>query len=144
MQPNLPHVMQEAVKLMAAICIVPPDGHARTIEAITIASEMRGTSGGIGDRFQPIVQGLLVRNEQLRSNCMTLINAIITSPEDVDFRMHLRNEFLREGLMDVLETLGKKHALKRCDQFAINTSCFWGSTIYQILPPAQEAQQAVG
>ena len=98
MQPNLPHVMQEAVKLMAAICIVPPDGHARTIEAITIASEMRGTSGGIGDRFQPIVQGLLVRNEQLRSNCMTLINAIITSPEDVDFRMHLRNEFLREGM----------------------------------------------
>ena len=65
MQPNLPHVMQEAVKLMAAICIVPPDGHARTIEAITIASEMRGTSGGIGDRFQPIVQGLLVRNEQV-------------------------------------------------------------------------------
>ena len=36
---------------------------------------------------------------------MTLINAIITSPEDVGFRMHLRNEFLREGLMDVLETL---------------------------------------
>ena len=51
---------------ISAICIVPPDGHARTIEAITIASEMRGTSGGIGDRFQPIVQGLLVRNEQVR------------------------------------------------------------------------------
>ena len=66
---------------------------------------MRGTSGGIGDRFQPIVQGLLVQNEQLRTNCLTLINAIIASPDDVDFRMHLRNEFLREGLMDVLETL---------------------------------------
>ena len=105
MQPNLPHVMQEAVKLMAAICIVPPDGHARTIEAITIAYEMQGTSGGISNRFQPIVQGLLVQNDKLRSNCMTLINAIITSPEDLDFRMHFRNEFLREGLMDVLETL---------------------------------------
>ena len=42
-------------------------------------------------------------NEQLRTNCMTLINAIITSPDDVDFRMHLRNEFLREGLLDVLD-----------------------------------------
>jgi diaphanous 2 len=34
MQPNLPNVMQEAVKLMAAICIVPPDGHEKTLEVI--------------------------------------------------------------------------------------------------------------
>ena len=106
MQPNLPHVMQEAVKLMAAICLVPPDGHEKTLEAITIAGEMKGTSGaGGGERFGPIVQGLLVGNEQLRTNCMTLINAITASPEDLDFRMHLRNEFLREGLLDVLDAL---------------------------------------
>ena len=24
--------------------------------------------------------------------------------------------------------IGKKHALKKYDQFALNTSCFWGST----------------
>ena len=24
--------------------------------------------------------------------------------------------------------IGKKHALKKCDQFALNTSCFWGRT----------------
>lgn len=72
----------------------------QTLEAITIAGEMKG-----GERFGPIVQGLLIRNnEQLRTNCMILINAIISSPdEDLDFRMHLRNEFLRVGLMDVLE-----------------------------------------
>ena len=34
---------------------------------------------------------------------MTLINAIISSPEDLDFRLHLRNEFMRIGLLDVLE-----------------------------------------
>ena len=96
--------MQEAVKLMAAICLVPPDGHEKTLEAITIAGEMKGAGGaGGGERFGPIVQGLLVGNEQLRTNCMTLINAIITSPDDLDFRMHLRNEFLREGLLDVLD-----------------------------------------
>ncbi len=99
--PNLPHVMLEAVKLMAAICIVPPDGHEKTLEAVTIAGEMKG-----GERFGPIVQGLLLKaNEQLRTNCMILINAIITSPDDLDFRMHLRNEFMRVGLLDVLETL---------------------------------------
>merc|ERR1719290_521632 len=101
LNPNLPHVMQEAVKLMAAVCLVPPDGHEKTLEAITIAGEVKGR-----DRFQPIVQGLLIRNnEPLRVACLTLINAVISTPEDLDFRMHLRNEFMRVGLIDVLELL---------------------------------------
>ena len=33
---------QEAVKLLGAICMVPPDGHDKTLEAITIAAEMKG------------------------------------------------------------------------------------------------------
>ena len=56
----------EAVKLMAAVCLVP-DGHdkvglnclndptffvVQTLEAITVAGEVNGM-----DRFQPIVQG---------------------------------------------------------------------------------------
>ena len=102
---NQPNVMLEAVKLMAAFCLVPPDGHEKTLEAITIAGEMKG-----GDRFTPIVQGLMLRNnEQLRTNCLILINAIITSTDDLDFRMHLRNEFMRVGLMDVLDV--RKNAL---------------------------------
>ena len=56
------------------------------------------------------MQGLLIRNnEQLRSNCLILINAIISSPEDIDFRMHLRNEFMRVGLMDVLDVSSLIH-----------------------------------
>ena len=42
--------MQEAVKLMAAICLVPPDGHEKTLEAITIAGEMKGAGGAGGAR----------------------------------------------------------------------------------------------
>ena len=80
--PTLPHVMLEAVKLMSAVCIVPPYGHEKTLEAITIAGEVKGR-----DRFQPIVQGLMIRNnEPLRVSCLTLINAIISTPEDLDFR----------------------------------------------------------
>ena len=30
--------------------------------------------------------------------------------------------------------IGKKHALKKYDQFALNTSCFWGSTRSNITP----------
>ena len=77
---------------------------ALCLNNIILLGEMKGAGGaGGGERFGPIVQGLLVGNEQLRTNCMTLINAIISSPEDLDFRIHLRNEFLRVGLVDVLE-----------------------------------------
>merc|ERR1719245_2442472 len=99
--PTVPLVMLEAVKLMAAVCLVPPDGHEKTLEAITIAGEVKQR-----ERFQPIIQGLLIRNnEPLRVACLTLINALISSPDDLDFRIHLRNEFMRDGLIDVLEAL---------------------------------------
>ena len=41
-------------------------------------------------------------NEQLRTESLILINAIITQPDDLDFRMHLRNEFMRTGLIDLI------------------------------------------
>ena len=50
------------------------------------------------------MSGLLIcNNEPLRVASMTLINALVSSPEDLDFRLHLRNEFMRIGLWDVLE-----------------------------------------
>lgn len=33
---------------------------------------------------------------------MQLINALVTSPDELDFRIHLRNEFLRCGLKKIL------------------------------------------
>ena len=54
--------MQEAVRIMAALAIVPPHGHACTLEAITISGEFNQR-----ERFAPIVQGLMDRsNDQLR------------------------------------------------------------------------------
>ncbi len=35
--------------------------------------------------------------------CMQLINAIVSTPDDLDFRLHLRNELMRSGLIDALE-----------------------------------------
>jgi diaphanous 2 len=42
-------------------------------------------------------------NEPLRVACLTLINAIISTPDDIYFRIHLRNELMRNGLVDVIE-----------------------------------------
>uniref|UniRef100_A0A3B1JAE2 Diaphanous related formin 3 n=1 Tax=Astyanax mexicanus TaxID=7994 RepID=A0A3B1JAE2_ASTMX len=37
---------------------------------------------------------------------MQLINALVTSPDELDFRLHIRNEFMRCGLRDMLPGLG--------------------------------------
>ncbi|XP_008945249.1 PREDICTED: protein diaphanous homolog 3-like, partial [Merops nubicus] len=37
--------------------------------------------------------------------CMQLINALVTSPDDLDFRLHIRNEFMRSGLKEILPQL---------------------------------------
>lgn len=66
---------------------------------MTISAEIKGK-----ERFQPIIQGLLTKtNENLKFHCFTLINAIVTQPDDLDYRLHLRNEIMRCGLYGVLE-----------------------------------------
>lgn len=32
--------------------------------------------------------------------CIQLINALVATPDDLDFRLHLRNEFIREGMSE--------------------------------------------
>ena len=50
------------------------------------------------------------------------------------------NRILAFGGLEILgrlATIGKKHALKKYDQFAVNTSCFWRSTGSNITPIVQ-------
>jgi hypothetical protein len=37
--------------------------------------------------------------------CLQLINAIVSTPDELEFRLHLRNEIMRAGLIDVLEVI---------------------------------------
>ena len=49
------------------------------------------------------IKGLLIRNnEPLRVACLTLINALITSPEDLDFRFGFLFN-LRQGRKDKIK-----------------------------------------
>lgn len=109
LDPSKPSVMLEAVKMLGAVCLVHDweddgfSGHKKAIEAITMSGELKGR-----ERFTPVVQGLMINgNEPLRVACLQLINAIVSTPDDMDFRLHLRNEIMRCGLMDILETLEK-------------------------------------
>lgn len=83
-----PAVMAEACKVLAAVSLVPPDGHERALEALTISHEISSSTrstakdGGDatvghydsadsnsscfycangGNRFRPVVQGLMRR-----------------------------------------------------------------------------------
>ena len=45
--------------------------------------------------------------------------------------------FMQETCKELLSGIGKKHALKKYDQFILYTSCFWGSTGSNITPVVQ-------
>ena len=46
-------------------------------------------------------------------------------------------EYSMTGAWDPAPCIGKTHALKKYDQFALITSCFWGSTGSNITPVVQ-------
>ncbi|KAI7794845.1 putative protein diaphanous-like protein 3 [Triplophysa rosa] len=99
--PCQPAMMTDVVKLLSAICIVGEENTLeKVLEAITTATERKGVA-----RFSPIVQGLSDRSVQLQVACMQLINALVTSPDELDFRLHIRNEFMRCGLREILPIL---------------------------------------
>lgn len=102
--PALPNIMMDTVKLLAAVSLIPPMGCEKVLEAITRAAELQyGDSEG---RFKPLVEGLRISsNDPLRASCLQLINAILSNIDDTDFRLHLRNEIMRSGLCDLLENL---------------------------------------
>ncbi|CAD1479094.1 unnamed protein product, partial [Heterotrigona itama] len=106
LEPTKPSVMSETVKLLGAVCLISSDSHKKVLDAITMNGEFKGR-----ERFLPIVQGLMnKKNENLRVECLQLINSIISSAEELDFRLHLRNEIMRVGLADILETLEKNES----------------------------------
>ncbi|KAM8894432.1 protein diaphanous homolog 3-like isoform 2-T2 [Spinachia spinachia] len=99
--PSQSATMTDVVKLLSAICIVGEENTLeKVLEAITTAGEWRAS-----ERFSPIVQGLRDRSVQLQVACMQLINALVTSPDELDFRLHIRNEFMRCGLKEILPQL---------------------------------------
>ncbi|CAG4949456.1 unnamed protein product [Parnassius apollo] len=95
-----PHCALEAAKVLAAICLIP-NGHEKVLEAITMAGESSRRP-----RLLPIIECLDSKSpESLKNGCMQLMNAIITEPEELEFRMHLRSEFMRSGLYDLIDEL---------------------------------------
>ncbi|KAG0719156.1 Protein diaphanous 2 [Chionoecetes opilio] len=108
LNPSKPGIMLEVLRLMSSFCLPlwlqdGLYGHKEVLDAITIVGELKKQ-----ERFAPIIMGLGMHdNDLLRLNCLSMVNSIINFvPDDnLDFRLHLRNEFMRMGLTDLLEIL---------------------------------------
>uniref|UniRef100_A0A8C6Y7M0 GBD/FH3 domain-containing protein n=1 Tax=Naja naja TaxID=35670 RepID=A0A8C6Y7M0_NAJNA len=95
------NMMTDAVKLLSAICIIGEENILEKIlKALTTEAEERGI-----DRFGSILKGLEENSVHLQVTCMQFINALVTTPDDLDFRLHIRNEFMRCGLKERLPLL---------------------------------------
>ena len=92
--------------------------HEKALEGITVCGEIRGR-----DRFVPIIMGLGMRdNQPMQVACIQLVNAIVSTPDDLDFRLHLRNEIMRTGLIDLIGVCGC-HVMSNRD-FAVSNYNF--------------------
>ncbi|XP_038652276.1 protein diaphanous homolog 1-like isoform X2 [Scyliorhinus canicula] len=103
--PNAPAMMIDAAKLLSAICIIqgPENIHEKVLEAVTERAEQKDC-----ERFKPLLDGL--KKEQsipLKVACMQFVNALIIPADELDFKIHLRSEFMRLGLQQILPELRK-------------------------------------
>ncbi|RMB97814.1 hypothetical protein DUI87_25671 [Hirundo rustica rustica] len=130
--PKQPHMMTETVKILSALCIIGEENILdRLLGAITTAAERHSRE----ERFSQIVEGLENHEFiQLQVACMQLINALVTSPEDLDFRIHLRNEFLRCGLKKILpfDTFIASKSMKVVQLMIENTPTYLGSGLFSV------------
>uniref|UniRef100_A0A8D0HFY2 Diaphanous related formin 1 n=1 Tax=Sphenodon punctatus TaxID=8508 RepID=A0A8D0HFY2_SPHPU len=101
--PKVPSMMVDAVKLLSALCILPQpeDMHERVLEALTERAEVDEV-----ERFRPLLDGLKSGTSvALKVACMQLINALIIPADELDFRVHIRSELMRSGLQHILNEL---------------------------------------
>ncbi|CAB3986142.1 diaphanous homolog 2 isoform X1 [Paramuricea clavata] len=101
MYPEDTSMMTDVVKLMAALCLVD---HSKALQVMTIHGESKENDKR--GRFFNVLYALKNSDSvQLKVACVQFINALVSKPDDLDFRLHLRNEFLRQGLTEVLKDL---------------------------------------
>ncbi|KAI8815088.1 hypothetical protein BJ742DRAFT_782312 [Cladochytrium replicatum] len=105
-----PRTRALVLEIFGAVCLIP-GGHRCVLEAMDSLAERAGTRF----RFEYVVyvlwlssQGLSQQEKELQVASMSFINAVIVGGPGVnlEFRMHLRYEFLQLGLMQLIDSIG--------------------------------------
>ncbi|KAI3630893.1 hypothetical protein MIR68_012328 [Amoeboaphelidium protococcarum] len=87
--------------LLGAVSVIPPNGHQLVIEAMEYFKKCKFEKF----RFQSIVQTLHIDDLDYRLSCMVFLNTLVNSPEDLEVRVQIRNEFIGLNLTDVIDDL---------------------------------------
>eukprot|EP00041_Stephanoeca_diplocostata_P008398 m.124876 g.124876 ORF g.124876 m.124876 type:complete len:345 (+) comp17302_c0_seq4:325-1359(+) len=110
-------IVTEVLRLLAAVCLVPPSGQMLTLEALT---SLVVDNPDEGFRFRRLVQILQSANSmQLRVGVLQLINALVTSPEELDLRVHLRNELNACGFQALIPELQQDESSEMTTQLEV-------------------------
>jgi diaphanous 2 len=88
--------MNVACLILAGLALLD---HEKVLIAIREAAKFSGKH-----RFYSIVKGLTINDDkELKTSCMILINTLIGNADCVDYKMHLRSDFARCGLVQALQ-----------------------------------------
>ncbi|XP_014239797.1 disheveled-associated activator of morphogenesis 1 isoform X2 [Cimex lectularius] len=108
-----------ALEILGAVCLVP-GGHKKVLDAMTHYQAFTSERC----RFQGIINDLdrwtgLYRDEvNLKTAIMSFVNAVLSygpGQENLEFRLHLRYEFMMLGIQHVIEKL-RKHDNQNLDR----------------------------
>lgn len=108
-----------ALEILGAVCLVP-GGHKKVLTAMLNYQEFAGERA----RFQSIVNdldrstGAYCDDVNLKTAIMSFINAVLNygpGQENLEFRLHLRYEFLMLGIQPVIDKL-RKHENETLDR----------------------------
>lgn len=108
-----------ALEILGAVCLVP-GGHKKVLTAMLNFQEFAAER----TRFQSIINdldrstGAYKDDVNLKTAIMSFINAVLNygpGQENLDFRLHLRYEFLMLGIQPVIDKL-RKHENETLDR----------------------------
>jgi len=94
--------------MLAAVCVVPPLGHKSTLNALT---SLVAHDADEGFRFRRLMQ--IIETSDTSENvgvsllyrALILVNALVSSPEELTFRVHIRNELYACGFAQHVDSL---------------------------------------
>jgi hypothetical protein len=95
---NDPSTMKTACIILAVLAVLD---HDKVLSALGESAKFSGNH-----RFYSIVKGLTIdEDSEARTSSMLLINALICNADTLDFKVHLRSDFARCGLIQTIDVI---------------------------------------
>ncbi|KAJ3386405.1 Dishevelled associated activator of morphogenesis 2 [Lobulomyces angularis] len=105
-------VKTSTLEMMAAVCFVP-NGHKLILIAMEALKEIKKETFRFSKLMESLVDKTLESGTESAAYleyqiaCVAFLNAIVNTPEDLDFRVSLRNELMQLGIASAILELKK-------------------------------------